>query len=106
MFAMKLVSQLPSLLGPWILTYLRPMKMTFELPPDIVMRLKLRAARDGSKLKDLIAEACRRLLAEENDPKKRRIRTSPFPVMKGGKVKSAAALSPEHVDELLWGSSK
>lgn len=81
------------------------MKMTFELPQDLVLRLKLRAAQDGSKLKDLIAEACRRLLAEDK-PAKRRTRNSPFPVIKGGKAKAVEALSPDRVDELLWGPHK
>ena len=82
------------------------MKMTFELPPDLVTRLKLKAAQDGAKLKDLIAEACRRLLAEEALPRKRKPQGSPFPVIKGGKAKDADALSPDRVDELLWGGGR
>lgn len=82
------------------------MKMTFELPQDLVIRLKMRAARDGSKLKDLIAEACRKLLAEEAEQAERGPRKSPFPLIKGGKAKTADALSPDRVDELLWGGSK
>ena len=35
------------------------MKMTFDLPPNVAQRLKMRAAEEGLKLKDLIAEACR-----------------------------------------------
>lgn len=77
------------------------MKMTVELPQDLVTRLKLRAAQDGSKLQDLIAEACRRLLAEEDRPTKRKSKNSPFPLIKGGRAKSADALSPKRVDELL-----
>jgi hypothetical protein len=93
------------LLGIFSHPYLRIMKMTFELPPDLVLRLKLRAAQDGSKLKDLIAEACRRLLAEEEPPKKRRSGRSPFPVVKGG-MGSGEVFSPGHVDELLWGGAQ
>jgi hypothetical protein len=29
------------------------MKMTFDLPPDLVREVKLRAAHDGRKLKDM-----------------------------------------------------
>lgn len=82
------------------------MKMTFELPPDLVTRLKMKAAQDGTKLKDLIAEACRRLLAEEERPRKRNPPASPFPVIKGGKAKGAEAISPDRVDELLWGGTR
>ena len=82
------------------------MKMTFELPPDLVTRLKMKAAQDGAKLKDLIAEACRRLLAEEERPRKRKPPGSPFPVIKGGKSKNAEDFSPDRVDELLWGGMR
>ena len=86
--------------------YLRNMKMTFELPPDLVMRLKLRAARDGAKLKDLIAEACRGLLAEEARPRRRKPGKGPFPVIKGGRPAATDAFSPGRVDELLWGNPR
>lgn len=82
------------------------MKMTFELPPDLVTRLRLRAAQDGSKLKDLIAEACRRLLADEGRPKKRKAGKGPFPVVKGGRKAAANAFSPDRVDELIWGHAR
>ncbi len=39
------------------------MKTTFDLPPDLVRELKLRAVHEGRKLKDLTADLLRRGLA-------------------------------------------
>lgn len=39
------------------------MKTTFDLPPDLVRELKLRAVHEGRKLKDVAADLLRRGLA-------------------------------------------
>jgi plasmid stability protein len=39
------------------------MKTTFDLPPDLVRALKLRAVHEGRKLKDLAADLLKRGLA-------------------------------------------
>lgn len=80
-------------------------KMTFELPAELAKQLKVRAAEDGVKLKDLVAEACRLLLVV---PKKRNAQASthkPLPTFfKGGHpAKAGEELTPEKVDEILWG---
>ena len=81
--------------------------MTVDLPPDVVQRLKMRAAEEGLKLKDLIAEACRAFLAQHRKPKKRKADKSPFPIIKGGHPpKRVDELSPERIDEILWGPTK
>jgi plasmid stability protein len=40
------------------------MKTTMELPDDLVKEIKLRAVREGKKLKDAVAELLRKGLAE------------------------------------------
>jgi plasmid stability protein len=44
------------------------MKATFDLPPELVRQLKLRAVRDGQKLKDAAADVLRAGLAAEARP--------------------------------------
>jgi len=39
------------------------MKTTFDLPPDLVRELKLRAVHEGRKLKEVVADLLRRGLA-------------------------------------------
>ena len=58
--------------------------MTFDLPVDVVARLKMKAAEEGLKLKDLMAEACRIFLSQPKKPKKRSAKKHPFPIFKGG----------------------
>jgi hypothetical protein len=41
------------------------MKTTFDLPPDLVREVKLRAVHEGRKLKDVAAELLMRGLATE-----------------------------------------
>lgn len=41
------------------------MKATFDLPTELVRAVKLRAAREGRKLKDVAAELLRRGLADQ-----------------------------------------
>lgn len=44
------------------------MKATFDLPPDLLREMKLRAVREGRKFKDLAAELLRRGLAAPAGP--------------------------------------
>jgi len=48
------------------------MKTTFDLPPDLVRDLKLRAVHEGRKLKDVAADLLRRGLAEPEPAAKSR----------------------------------
>jgi plasmid stability protein len=41
------------------------MKTTFDLPPDLVREVKLRAVHEGRKLKDMVAEVLKRGLSSE-----------------------------------------
>lgn len=44
------------------------MKTTLELPDTLVKQVKLRALRDGKKLKDVMAELLRKGLASQDTP--------------------------------------
>ena len=46
------------------------MKTTFDLPPELVRELKLRAVHEGRKLKDLAADLLKRGLAAPKTPAK------------------------------------
>lgn len=83
------------------------MKMTFDLPADVAKRLRIKAAEEGLKLKDLIAEACRNFLDQPKGAKKVKAVKSPFPFFKGGNpAKRGSELTPEMVDDILWGSTE
>ncbi|HRF78946.1 MAG TPA: hypothetical protein PL070_02560 [Flavobacteriales bacterium] len=83
------------------------MKMTFDLPADVAKRLRIKAAEEGLKLKDLIAEACRNFLDQPKGGKKFKASKSPFPFFKGGHpAKPGEELTPEKVDGILWGNTE
>ena len=46
------------------------MKTTFDLPPELVRELKLRAVHEGRKLKDVAADLLKRGLADPKTPAK------------------------------------
>jgi len=53
------------------------MRSTFDLPDDLVKRAKIAAVKRGSTLRDLVAEALRRLLAEQTAPERKRMTEAP-----------------------------
>jgi len=90
-----------------LLVIFEQMKMTFDLPADIAQRLRVLAAEEGIKLKDLMAEACRQFLTHHGKPQKRKAGKLPFPLFKGGHpAKPGEELTPERVAEILWGSGQ
>jgi hypothetical protein len=52
-------------------------RSTFDLPDDLLKRAKIAAVRRGSTLRDLVAEALRRLLAEQSAPERKRMTEAP-----------------------------
>ena len=48
------------------------MKTTFDLPPELVREVKLRAVHEGRKLKDVAAELLRRGLSRSATPASRK----------------------------------
>jgi hypothetical protein len=59
------------------------MRTTFDLPDDLMKRAKIAAVRRGWSLRDLVAEALRRLLAEQTAPKRRRMTVAPIKLPAG-----------------------
>lgn len=59
------------------------MRTTFDLPDDLMKRAKIAAVRRGSSLRDLVAEALRRLLAAESAPAQKRMTAAPIKLPPG-----------------------
>ena len=78
------------------------MKTTFDLPDDLLRAVKIRAAQEDRKLKDLIADLLRLgLAAEEGAPKEIRRRVQ-FPLIRSRHVASSASeMTPDRVAEIL-----
>lgn len=92
--------------APWILASFdsKPanqqtgrMKTTFELPGDLVREVKLRALRDGRKLKDTMADLLRRGL-KAGPAKSATARRVKVPLVQ---CRRAAVLSPDQVAGVL-----
>ncbi len=75
-------------------------RTTLDLPDDLMRSIKLRAARENRKLKDLIAELLRRGLAAEA-PSSVRYRVELPLVDCVHEARSGEELTPERVAELL-----
>ncbi len=59
------------------------MRTTFDLPDDLMRRAKIAAVRRGSTLRDLVAEALRKLLADQGAPERRRMEQAPIKLPPG-----------------------
>jgi hypothetical protein len=59
------------------------MRSTFDLPDDLVKRAKIAAVKRGSTLRDLVAEALRRLLADQTAPERKRMTDAPVKLPAG-----------------------
>jgi hypothetical protein len=59
------------------------MRSTFDLPDDLVKRAKIAAVKRGSTLRDLVAEALRRLLSEHPAPERKRMTEAPVRLAPG-----------------------
>ena len=76
------------------------MKTTLDLPDDLMREIKIRAAREDRKLKDLVAELLRRGLAEQKTPSKIRHRVQ-FPLLEGKPARPGQEATPEVVAQIL-----
>jgi len=85
------------------------MKTTLDLPDDLVIEIKLRAVREGRKLKDAMADLLRRGMAAPTESVANAetpiIRTDPItglPVVVSQFPPTAAAgLSPQRIADIL-----
>jgi hypothetical protein len=59
------------------------MRTTFDLPDDLMKRAKIAAVKRGSTLRDLVAEALRRLLADQAAPERKRMTEAPVKLPPG-----------------------
>lgn len=75
------------------------MKTTVELPDELFRQAKAKAALEGVKLKDLIAEGLRLVLAQPAKNKKKRIHRTQFPIIKS--KRKDAPLTLEQVKQAM-----
>ena len=76
------------------------MKTTVELPDDLIRAVKVRAATEGRKLKDVMAELVERGLAAPSPPKERRRVRTPL-VICAHAAAPGDEMTPDRVAEVL-----
>ena len=82
--------------------YSGDMKTTLDLPDDLMREIKVRAAREDRKLKDLVADLLRRGLREESRKPDRIRNRVKFPLIEGGHpAKPGDELTADRVAEIL-----
>ena len=59
------------------------MRSTSDLPDDLLKRAKIAAVKRGSTLRDLVAEALRRLLADQGARERKRMTEAPVRLSPG-----------------------
>jgi len=59
------------------------MRTTLDLPDDLMKRAKIAAVKRGSTLRDLMAEALRKLLADQTTPVRKRMTEAPIKLPPG-----------------------
>jgi hypothetical protein len=59
------------------------MRTSFDLPDELMRRAKIAAVRRGSTLRDLVAEALRRLLADQGGREPKRMTEAPVKLPPG-----------------------
>ena len=74
------------------------MRTTVELPDELLIKAKSRAARSGISLRMFFIEAMERTL----EPEKKKVRR-PLPAVGSGSSPVIRALTPEQIDEAMFG---
>ncbi|HEY2833738.1 MAG TPA: hypothetical protein VGJ14_15010 [Sporichthyaceae bacterium] len=77
------------------------MKTTMDLPADLVRRLKIKAAEDNRRLKDLVADLLHRALDEDRGPGPAPARVRLPLIHAAHPADSDHELTPERVAALL-----
>ena len=78
------------------------MKTTLDLPDELMRTVKVRAAREDRKLKDMIAELLRRGLADDSGaPRTVRSRVELPLVVCAHAARPSEEMTPERVAEIL-----
>ena len=77
------------------------MKTTLDLPDDLMRSIKVKAAREDRRLKDVVAELLQRGL-DECDRRARPGHRVEFPLLRGGHpAPPGMELTPERLKEIL-----
>lgn len=81
------------------------MKATFDLPPDLIRAVKLRAVHEGRKLKDVAADLLKRGLSDQGQSGKPQLSKPQIEIQADGlpvvRCKADAPASRMSTDELL-----
>ena len=77
------------------------MKTTFDLPEDLVRKMKLRAVREGKKLKEVATEVVRRGLEAPPTGKAPTGTRVKLPLIMCERAAPDAELNPEQITEVL-----
>jgi plasmid stability protein len=77
------------------------MKTTLDLPDELMREIKVRAAREDRKLKDLVTELLRKGLAAQEEPARQAHRVK-FPLIQSShKAAPGEELTPDRIHEIL-----
>ena len=77
------------------------MKTTLDLPEDLVREMKMRAVREGRKLREVATEVVQRGLFDSSPKKVSKIHRVQFPLVQCEAVSPAEELSPTQVADIL-----
>jgi plasmid stability protein len=86
----------------WVSGNLCRMKTTLELPDDLMREIKVRAAREDRRLKDVVTELLRKGLAAQESGAKQPGHRVKLPLIKGGHPAAPGEeLTAERIAEIL-----
>jgi ribosomal protein L13E len=85
-------------MGFW---YYGAMKTTLELPDELMRAIRVRAAQEDRKLKDVVAELLRRGLAQEEAEPRVRHRVKLPLVHSSHVVRPGEGLTPDEIKQIL-----
>jgi plasmid stability protein len=85
-----------------LLVFWFSMKTTLDLPDELMRAVKIRAAQEDRKLKDMVAELLRVGLDADQSSQPRRGHRVQFPLIRGGHpARPEEELTPERIAEIL-----
>jgi plasmid stability protein len=79
---------------------------SIELPDDLVRQVKDRAAREGRRVADLVAELLRAGLRTKAASGATNTAKSALPIIDCDPAKPGEEITPERVADILWGSAQ
>ncbi|HRH69327.1 MAG TPA: hypothetical protein PLB89_07465 [Flavobacteriales bacterium] len=79
------------------------MKTTIELPDDLLRAMKVRAAKEGRSLKELLTAILRSAMKSSSATTVGKSGGGQLPVLRTSKAKAGREMTPERIAEVLWG---